>query len=927
MEKKLNLDKAKEILQLLQEDTLTPKQAKELVTLLVKLTEKQKQDLISKNEDFLSKVSQETFTQIQNALIEIKEKAHDNQLEVRQLTNKQKSLYESKMAQLEALIEEFRAFEIPELDEERLTKDILSKIPEQEEYELVGENVVNSINSLEVTPDKQIDAKHIKNLPQVKQFIGGSSGIKEIFAGTNITVDNTNPQYPVVSSSGGGGGAVDSVNGQTGVVVLDTGDISDVLNSRYVTDSQLTVIGNTSGTNTGDNAVNSLYSGLATSKQDALSGTGFVKISGTTISYDNSTYLTSLSGAVLTDQTVGQTIGTTGSRLTKLWATDITVTNAITGSITGNAGTVTNATLTTPITVNTGSVTLTGNVANTSVLTIGAGAVSISGSNTGDQTTVSGNAGTATTLQNTRTIWGQNFNGGANVTGTLALGTADLTLTGSIGATGARATKVWTTDIESTNMPTIGGVSLSSTFQPLDTQLTSLAGLTYAGNGGKFVRLNAGATDFEFATVSGSGDVVGPASSTDNAIARFDLATGKLIQNSGLILGDNNGLTGSIASGDGLVYSGSTTGSLVKLTPSGATGLNAGTSGAFLMDFTDIADGLAFQLYTNSDGATASYPQILLQADNAAYNNPLLQITHKGTGGNAVHIRLDGPSPQIEWRETGGSGSAGNGQFETQVQGDIFFINGRNSADSAFENAVWFLRPELGGSVGIGVNPYDIEKLTIGETTGNPARIAMRGTSDPTANTNYGKLWASSASFLPNWMDSAGTKFRIPPLMYAIVEAGGFNLQTASGVQSAFPTTKDVWTLAASTTYYVEGFYYITKATTALTTAIAFALGGGASITSMKLEVISTHLALNTTGTANNSTIVDRVASTVVTASSAANAMISFKGHIRMNAGGTVTPQIAWSTTATATPNMTAGSYIKFIPIGTNTENTVGSVA
>lgn len=36
----------------------------------------------------------------------------------------------------------------------------------------------------------------------------------------------------------------------------------------------------------------------------------------------------------------------------------------------------------------------------------------------------------------------------------------------------------------------------------------------------------------------GSGDVVGPASATDNAIARFDLATGKLIQNSALTISD-----------------------------------------------------------------------------------------------------------------------------------------------------------------------------------------------------------------------------------------------------------------------------------------------------------------------------------------------------------------------------------------------------
>ena len=43
---------------------------------------------------------------------------------------------------------------------------------------------------------------------------------------------------------------------------------------------------------------------------------------------------------------------------------------------------------------------------------------------------------------------------------------------------------------------------------------------------------------------SGSADVVGPASSTDNAVVRFNGTTGKLIQNSGAILDDSNNLTG-----------------------------------------------------------------------------------------------------------------------------------------------------------------------------------------------------------------------------------------------------------------------------------------------------------------------------------------------------------------------------------------------
>jgi hypothetical protein len=60
-----------------------------------------------------------------------------------------------------------------------------------------------------------------------------------------------------------------------------TADIADSVDKRYVTDAQLTVIGNTSGTNSGDNATNSQYSGLAASKQDTLvSGTNIKTLEG-----------------------------------------------------------------------------------------------------------------------------------------------------------------------------------------------------------------------------------------------------------------------------------------------------------------------------------------------------------------------------------------------------------------------------------------------------------------------------------------------------------------------------------------------------------------------------------------------------------------------------------------------------------------------
>ncbi len=96
-------------------------------------------------------------------------------------------------------------------------------------------------------------------------------------------------------------------------------------------------------------------------------------------------------------------------------------------------------------------------------------------------------------------------------------------------------------DAACTDANFLSTAAAAAAYQPLDAQLTDLAALAYASNALKVVRVNAGATGFELATVAGggSGDVVGPGSATDNALARFDATTGKLVQNSGVIADDN----------------------------------------------------------------------------------------------------------------------------------------------------------------------------------------------------------------------------------------------------------------------------------------------------------------------------------------------------------------------------------------------------
>ena len=53
---------------------------------------------------------------------------------------------------------------------------------------------------------------------------------------------------------------------------------------------------------------------------------------------------------------------------------------------------------------------------------------------------------------------------GDTMTGNLGMGANNITMTGSLAATGARVLKGWFTDVESTNMYTVGGTSIQTTF-------------------------------------------------------------------------------------------------------------------------------------------------------------------------------------------------------------------------------------------------------------------------------------------------------------------------------------------------------------------------------------------------------------------------------------------------------------------------------
>ena len=122
-----------------------------------------------------------------------------------------------------------------------------------------------------------------------------------------------------------------------------------------------------------------------------------------------------------------------------------------------------------------------------------------------------------------------------------------------------------------------------------------------AGTSGYYLKTNGAAANPAWAAVSGTGDVVGPSSATDNAVARYDTTTGKLIQNSTVTIDDNGNLR--------MNADGSTT-SAPRIF--GATGFNAAGE-ALRWEFGD-----AYNAVQNAYGGAmsiGSYHTLILRGD------------------------------------------------------------------------------------------------------------------------------------------------------------------------------------------------------------------------------------------------------------------------------------------------------------------------
>jgi len=152
-----------------------------------------------------------------------------------------------------------------------------------------------------------------------------------------------------------------------------------------------------------------------------------------------------------------------------------------------------------------------------------------------------------------------------------------------------------------------------------------------AGHAGEY--LTTDGTDMSWSAISstGSGDVTGPTSSTDNAIVRFHSTTGKVIQNSSATIDDSGNFTGGTVNGVTVQTHASrhNEGGSDPLTITNLTGIRVGVSVTIIAGETTV---------TFSSPLSDNTYALTLRCYTASGNNVDYQITTRTGNGFSITV-------------------------------------------------------------------------------------------------------------------------------------------------------------------------------------------------------------------------------------------------------------------------------------------------
>lgn len=150
-----------------------------------------------------------------------------------------------------------------------------------------------------------------------------------------------------------------------------------------------------------------------------------------------------------------------------------------------------------------------------------------------------------------------------------------------------------------------------------------------------------------------------------------------------------------------------------------------------------------------------------------------------------------------------------------------------------------------------------------------------------------------------------------------------YTLTSQTAVQKIFnSTTNGQVTVSGSTSYYFDCFYSLSSMSST-SGSFGFAFGGTATFTSQAWQTSGFKASTVATAGTAQTTFNTTANTTLVTANTSTAGIMHVWGIVRINAGGTLIPQVSLGIAAAAVVGV--NSYFRAWPIGTNTITNVGN--
>lgn len=355
----------------------------------------------------------------------------------------------------------------------------------------------------------------------------------------------------------------------------------------------------------------------------------------------------------------------------------------------------------------------TGKLIQNSAVTIADTSGNMAGVGTINTHTIPGGTGTlALTSQITGT------NSGTNTGDVTLSGTPDyITISGQVITRGAVDLAA---DVTGT-LPVANGGTGATTLGDAGVLIgngTGAVAVTGAGTSGQVLTSNGAGVDPTFQTISGTGDIVGPGSSTDNAVTRFDSTTGKLVQNSAVTIDDSGNIV-TAGTVDGVDVSGIVSNATHTGDVTGATSLTIDKTA--ITGKTDVtmvgADSVLF-----SDASDTGNLKEGLLSDLSAIVTGLADSQISNTLTSSIFVGSGSTTNAVDLATAEVSGELADANVSNTLQSSLFV--GSGSTTSAIDLAT----AEVAGDLAYANIAQQAEGTILGRAVG-------AGTGDATALT------------------------------------------------------------------------------------------------------------------------------------------------------------------------------------------------